>query len=473
MPVSQISPGALFLSSTVALAAALAIKYPDRALFDEHRENIAHPKGVPLLGNLLEVAKNKHRYFEYVVDLYEQLDTLTFRSSSLTLPSSISTGDPKNLEYILKTNFENYSKGEHFHAVFDDLLGRGIFNSDGEEWKVKRKTAAQIFHVKNFQTEFMRVFVHHIHILSTQILEDAVDNCSVVDLHRIMLRFTMDVFVDITFGVKVNSLVEDIDFAESFDAIQSYNFQSFIFPLHPVMEKMKSALNFWDNKRKTITQHLKVVDKFCYNIISDRKKLLEDSDQTGENNNTSFNEDTDLLHRFMKSNNADGSRYTDKDLRDSMLNFIVAGRDTSAQTLSWFFYNVMLHPRIEQRLLGEIRKYIVDDIEKDTVAFYEATKKMIYFHAVLQEVLRLYPGVPGNRRQALDDDIWPDGTKVKKGDYVNYQSFCQGRLEKLWGPDAKEFKPERWIAKDGSLIRVENSKWSAFNLGPRLCLGKV
>lgn len=77
MPVSQISPGALFLSSTVAIAAALAIKYPDRALFDEHRENIAHLKGVPLLGNLLEVAKNKHRYFEYVVDLYEQLDTLT------------------------------------------------------------------------------------------------------------------------------------------------------------------------------------------------------------------------------------------------------------------------------------------------------------------------------------------------------------------------------------------------------------
>lgn len=190
--------------------------------------------------------------------------------------------------------------------------------------------------------------------------------------------------------MKVNSLVEDIDFAESFDAIQSYNFQSFIFPLHPVMEKMKSALNFWDNKRKTITQHLKVVDKFCYNIINDRKKLLQDSDQTGENNNASFNEDTDLLHRFMKSNNTDGSRYTDKDLRDSMLNFIVAGRDTSAQTLSWFFYNVMLHPRIEQRLLGEISKYIVDDIEKDTVAFYEATKKMIYFRAVYVDVCIVY-----------------------------------------------------------------------------------
>lgn len=53
-------------------------------------------------------------------------------------------------------NFENYTKGEYFHTVFDDLLGKGIFNSDGEEWKIKRKSASQIFHVKNFQTEFIR-----------------------------------------------------------------------------------------------------------------------------------------------------------------------------------------------------------------------------------------------------------------------------------------------------------------------------
>lgn len=89
----------------------------------------------------------------------------------------------------------------------------------------------------------------------------------------------------------------------------------------------------------------------------------------------------------------------------------------------------------------------------------------------LSEVLRLFPAVPGNRRQALNDDVWPDGTRILKGEYVNYQSFSQGRLEKIWGPDAKEFKPERWITEDGNLIRAEHAKWSAFNVGPRLCLG--
>lgn len=73
------STGAIAASTLAAIAGLLALKYPDRAIFDEHRENVPHPtKGtVPLLGNLLNVSRNKDRYFEYVVDLYEQLDTLT------------------------------------------------------------------------------------------------------------------------------------------------------------------------------------------------------------------------------------------------------------------------------------------------------------------------------------------------------------------------------------------------------------
>ncbi|GAA5807169.1 hypothetical protein MFLAVUS_000523 [Mucor flavus] len=463
MSPSQISSGAIVLAT---LTAALALKYPDRAVFDEHRENVVYPKGLPIVGNLLNISKNKDRYFEYVVEIYEKLDTLTL-SSSLTLPSNISTVDPRNVEYILKHNFENYSKGEYFHKVFDDFLGKGIFNSDGENWRLQRKAAAQIFHVRNFQTEFTRVFVEHINILNTHILEKTTDDCSVIDLHNVMLRFTMDIFVNIAFGVKVDSLLKKIDFADSFDAIQFYNFRCFIFPLNSVTERVKEGLNFWDNRKKTIAQHLDVVNNFAYKIIKERHEALKNEDE----NSNSFNENTDLLYRFMKTKTPEGNLYTDKELRDSMLNFIVAGRDTSAQTLSWFFYNIMLYPRIENKLLQEVNQYITDGIENDTTALYEATKKMTYFHAVLSEVLRLFPGVPGNRRQALNDDIWPDGTQILKGEYVNYQTFCQGRLTKIWGPDAKEFKPERWIASNGSLIRAEQGKWSAFNAGPRLCLG--
>lgn len=89
----------------------------------------------------------------------------------------------------------------------------------------------------------------------------------------------------------------------------------------------------------------------------------------------------------------------------------------------------------------------------------------------LYEVLRLYPAVPGNRKQALKDDVLPDGTVVYKGDEITFQPFCQGRHEKVWGPDAKEFKPERWISEKGDLIKMDGGKFVAFHAGPRVCLG--
>jgi hypothetical protein len=67
------------LSTIAVITGLLALKYPDRALFDEHRENIPHTKGDPLIGNLIAVSRNKNRYFEYLVEVYEKLDTMTLQ----------------------------------------------------------------------------------------------------------------------------------------------------------------------------------------------------------------------------------------------------------------------------------------------------------------------------------------------------------------------------------------------------------
>lgn len=87
------------------------------------------------------------------------------------------------------------------------------------------------------------------------------------------------------------------------------------------------------------------------------------------------------------------------------------------------------------------------------------------------EVLRLYPSVPVNEKYALDDDIWPDGTHIRKGDYILWAPYAQGRSANVWGPDAKEFKPERWFTETGDLKRESQGQWPAFHAGPRTCLG--
>jgi cytochrome P450 len=88
------------------------------------------------------------------------------------------------------------------------------------------------------------------------------------------------------------------------------------------------------------------------------------------------------------------------------------------------------------------------------------------------ETLRLHPSVPSNQKYALEDDIWPDGTIIKAGYYVNWSPYAQGRSTKVWGPNAAEFYPERWIDEEGGLRRESAGKWPAFHAGPRICLGK-
>lgn len=119
----------------------------------------------------------------------------------------------------------------------------------------------------------------------------------------------------------------------------------------------------------------------------------------------------------------------------------------------------MCHPRVEKKLLEEIEKFISDDDLVESSSLYEKIKSMTYAHAVFYEVLRLYPSVPLNQKYALNDDIWPDGTHIKKGDYILWCPYVQGRTEKVWGPDAKIFRPERWITDEGELKRESQGQW--------------
>lgn len=90
----------------------------------------------------------------------------------------------------------------------------------------------------------------------------------------------------------------------------------------------------------------------------------------------------------------------DKYLRDIVLNFMLAGRDTSAGTLSWFFYMLCKNPLIQEKVAEEVRQIVgVQWEEADINLFVQsltdsALDKMHYLHAALTETLRLYPAVP-------------------------------------------------------------------------------
>ncbi|KAJ7514498.1 hypothetical protein O6H91_23G046600 [Diphasiastrum complanatum] len=249
--------------------------------------------------------------------------------------------------------------------------------------------------------------------------------------------------------------------------------------------KLKRLLNI--GHEATLKKSAKVIDEFIYRVIHSRRSEIQDSRAFHKSDQLK----PDLLSRFIELGEDPANQINEKTLRDIVLNFIIAGRDTTAATLSWFIYMMALHPDIAERVLEELKQFeqslelgsLKNSIGADQQSFnellakfaerldYETLARLTYLHATLTETLRLYPAVPEDPKGILADDITPDGTRLKRGDSVAYVPYCMGRMEFIWGQDADQFRPERWL-KDGTFQAVSPFKFTAFQAGPRICLGK-
>lgn len=156
-----------------------------------------------------------------------------------------------------------------------------------------------------------------------------------------------------------------------------------------------------------------------------------------------------------------------------MLKPINLGRDTTAGLLSWTFYVLVRHPDVYGKLRGIILESFGTYKHPHDITFANL-KACTYLQHVLSEVLRLYANVPINSRRATKDTTLPRGggpdglspIYVQKGKEVNYVVHVMHRHKDIWGPDADEFKPERWIGKKPGW------EFLPFNGGPRICLGQ-
>ncbi|KAL9686949.1 hypothetical protein QQ045_031344 [Rhodiola kirilowii] len=221
--------------------------------------------------------------------------------------------------------------------------------------------------------------------------------------------------------------------------------------------KIKRFLNL--GSEALIKADKKVIKDFVYGVIRvkrEQMRLQQDFE--------------DILSRFLVESNKDPNNMIDHDLKDIILNFMIAGKDTSAVTLSLFIYMLCKNPLVQEKVLQEIRDTINinDDNEEHSVESFIAKisdsvlVKMHYLNAALTETLRLYPAVLMNGRCAEEDDTLPDGYKLRKGDGVYYMSYAMGRMPYIWGDDADDFKPERWI-ENGIFQNQSPFKFIAFH----------
>ncbi|KAL4389627.1 hypothetical protein HN51_010543 [Arachis hypogaea] len=430
----------------------------------------------PLLGMLpsLFFALRTNLY-EWITDVLKQQNgTFRFKGPWFSSLNCIVTADPRNLEHLLKTKFSLFPKGRYFRDTVRDLLGDGIFNADDETWQKQRKTASIEFHSAKFRKLTTESLFELVHSRLLPVLESTVKENVSIDLQDILLRLTFDNVCLIAFGVDPGCLrpgLPKIPFAKAFEDATEVTVLRFVIPT--CVWKAMRFLNL--GMEKKLKESIKGVDEFAENVIRTRKKELSlfcDEKQR-----------SDLLSIFMGLKDENGEAYSDKFLRDICVNFILAGRDTSSVALSWFFWLLDQNPEVEEKIVEEICRVVKQkediDMKMKKEEFFEGLtfrpeeiKKMDYLHAALSEALRLYPSVPVDHKEVVEDDTFPDGTVLKKGTKVIYAIYSMGRMEAIWGKDCREFKPERWLRDNARFMSESAYKFTAFNGGPRLCLGK-
>ncbi|KAL5993435.1 hypothetical protein ACLOJK_014360 [Asimina triloba] len=407
--------------------------------------------------------------YEWITGVLIRMNgTFTFSGPRHSSLNCVVTADPRNLEHLLKDKFANFPKGPFFRSTVRDLLGDGIFSADDEPWWRQRKTASIEFHSAKFRAMTAESLVELVHARLLPVLEDAVSTRAAVNLQDLLLRLTFDNVCMIAFGVDPGCLrpgLPEIPFARAFEDATEATVLRFVTPT-----MIWKAMRFLDvGIERRLRKSIQRVDGFANEVIRTRKKELELDSKSKRN---------DLLTIFMRLKDDDGKPYSDRFLRDICVNFILAGRDTSSVALTWFFWLLEQNPAVEDNILAEIRRIVGErgcyaEGKDDTPMVFrpDEVKRMEYLQAALSESLRLYPSVPVDHKEVVEDDVFPDGTVLKKGTKIIYAIYSMGRMEAIWGKDCREFKPERWL-RDGRFMSESAYKFTAFNGGPRLCLGK-
>jgi len=190
------------------------------------------------------------------------------------------------------------------------------------------------------------------------------------------------------------------------------------------------------------------LDRIIYRIIEERRASGRDAG--------------DLLSMLLNAQDEDGSRMTDRQLRDEAITLFLAGHETTAITLSWTWWLLALHPQVEAKLHAELEAQLAG-----RAPAMEDLPQLPYLDRVLTESMRLYPPAWGMARMAVEDaEI--GGYRIPKGAGISLAQWVVHR-DPRWFENPEEFRPERW--ENDFAKKIPRFAYFPFGGGPRQCIG--
>ncbi|KAF5940589.1 hypothetical protein HYC85_021756 [Camellia sinensis] len=226
----------------------------------------------------------------------------------------------------------------------------------------------------------------------------------ILDLQDVFRRFSFDSICRFSFGLDPKCLELSLPMSQlavSFDLASKLSAQRAM-TASPWVWKIKRVLNL--GSEKELKEAIKMINALAQEVIRQRRKM-------------GFSTHKDLLSRFMASINDETY------LRDIVISFLLAGRDTIASALTSLFWLLANHPEVESAVLSEADRVIGPNQDLTSL---EQMRELHYLQATIYESMRLYPPIQFDSKFCLEDDVLPDGTVVKRGTRVTLSSLCHG-----------------------------------------------
>ena len=340
---------------------------------------------------------------------------------------------PDTIEEALVTNARKYTKGRVLRAN-RHVFGEGLLTSEGEFWLRQRRLVQPAFHRARIAS-YAAAMVEY-----TQRMLESWRDGEERDAHQEMMRLTLQIVGKTLFDADVERDAQEVGKSLELLLEIGANFRRTIFVPHWLPTPTNLRV------RREVAQ----IEKILYRIIAERRASDRDAG--------------DLLSMLLSAQDEDGSRMTDRQLRDETITLFLAGHETTASTLSWTWWLLAQNPAAEAKLHSEL-----DAVLGGRAPALDDLPKLSYTGHVVTESLRLYPPAWGLARLAVEDHRIA-GYPVTKGMGVAMAQWVVHR-DPRWYDAPEEFRPERW---EGDLLkRLPKFAYFPFGGGPRQCIGNA
>jgi cytochrome P450 len=386
------------------------------------------PKGNPILGVMSEFSRDTFGFIERCRDYG---DVVSMRFLYLT---AFFLYHPDDIEHVVSTNAKNFIKSRNQRSpLFQRLVGNGLLTSEGEVWKRQRRLAQPAFHRHRINA-YAKTMADYAQRMISSWREGEVR-----DIHRDMMRLTLEIVVKTLFNADVSA-----------DADKVGRVLSRIVTPFAGQATIKWIL---DNRLPTKTHRLfnqdaREIDAIVYRIINERRRSGRD--------------EGDLLSMLLKAHDEEGGRMNDTQLRDEVMTIFLAGHETTALTLAWAWYLLAQNPETEKKFHAELAEVLGGRLPT-----MEDLSRLHYTEMIAKECMRLYPPAYALGREAVNEcEI--GGFRVPAGAQVFMFQWATQRDVRFFA-QPEEFQPERWTEE--FITSLPKYAYFPFGGGPRACIG--